>query len=71
MGRKNTMHIVQKRDGKIETSDENALSILQESVFYATIQTVPVTLPKPIPKTIPRVFLIQRITSEVFGVTDR
>ena len=47
------MHIVQKWTGQIETCDENALSILQETVFYVTIQTVPETLPRPIPKTIP------------------
>ena len=61
------VYIVQIRSCEIETCDEIALTILQETVFYATIQTVPVTLPKPIPKTIPKVFLIQRIIGKVLG----
>ena len=47
------MQGVQKRKKEIETSDENALFGLSESVFCATIQIVPETLPRPIPKTIP------------------
>jgi len=41
---------VQNETCEIETYDENALGLLQESVFYGTIQIVPVTLPEPIPK---------------------
>lgn len=48
------MHIVQNQACQIETYDENALKVLQESVFCASIQTVPETLPTPIPKTIPK-----------------
>ena len=47
------MQDVQNHEKEIETSDENALPGLSESVFCATIQIVPETLPRPIPKTIP------------------